>query len=177
MRLTAFVLVLFLTSGMCVLNAEEEKISYNKDIRPLLSDRCFACHGPDETKRQAELRLDIDSGDQGPFLARSGLPALQPGDPETSELWKRLTTDDPSLHMPPRTQGKNRLPMLKNNWSGNGSNKGPPTNDSGPWNRCVPKACPTFKTKRGPQAGSIDSSWPTSNGKTSSPSPRPTSEP
>jgi hypothetical protein len=109
MRSTAFVLVLLLTSGMCVLNAEEVKLSYNKDIRPLLSDRCFACHGPDETKRQAELRLDIDSGDQSPFLARGGLPTLQPGDPETSELWKRLTTDDPSLHMPPPDSGKKPL--------------------------------------------------------------------
>jgi hypothetical protein len=109
MRSMAFVLVLFLMSGRFVLHAEETKISFNKEIRPLLSDRCFACHGPDEAKRQGELRLDVDSGQQSPFLARNGLPTLQPGDPDASELWNRLTTDDPSLHMPPPDSGKKPL--------------------------------------------------------------------
>ncbi|MCC6511746.1 MAG: PSD1 domain-containing protein, partial [Pirellulaceae bacterium] len=89
--------------------AAEDVVSYNRDIRPLLSDRCFACHGPDDAKREAKLRLDIASHDEGPFQSRDGHQAIQPGDPAGSELWKRLTTDDPSLQMPPPDSNKKPL--------------------------------------------------------------------
>ncbi|MEQ1827015.1 MAG: DUF1553 domain-containing protein [Pirellula sp.] len=80
--------------------AAEEVVSYNRDVRPLLSDRCFACHGPDHSKREADLRLDISDGSQ---------LVIKPGDPDSSELWKRLTTDDPSLQMPPHASNKKPL--------------------------------------------------------------------
>ena len=91
------------------LHASDAVVSYNKDIRPLLSDRCFACHGPDDAKREGKLRLDMSNGDLGPFHARDGQPALKPGDPGASELWNRLTTDDRSLQMPPPESGKKPL--------------------------------------------------------------------
>ncbi|MBU6175794.1 MAG: DUF1549 domain-containing protein, partial [Planctomycetes bacterium] len=95
--------------SLVVSQAAEGPVSYNRDIRPLLSDRCFACHGPDDTKREADLRLDVADGEWGPFQARDGHVAIKPGDPKASELWKRLMTDDPSLHMPPPDSGKKPL--------------------------------------------------------------------
>jgi hypothetical protein len=103
------VLVLPMILASVCLHAADDVISYSREIRPLLSDRCFACHGPDDGKREAELRLDIPEGDQGPFHARDGRQALRPGDLESSELWSRLTTDDPSLQMPPPESGKSPL--------------------------------------------------------------------
>lgn len=75
-------------------------ISYDQQIRPLLSDKCFQCHGPDEAARKAKLRLDAASG--GPEA-----PAvIAPGKPEESELFKRITATDPEEHMPPAETGK-----------------------------------------------------------------------
>ena len=87
----------------------EDVVSYNRDIRPLLSDRCFACHGPDEAKREAKLRLDNGSEELSPFQQRDGHVVIKPGDPESSELWKRLITDDTSLQMPPHDSVKKPL--------------------------------------------------------------------
>ncbi|WP_246146891.1 PSD1 and planctomycete cytochrome C domain-containing protein [Rubripirellula lacrimiformis] len=71
-------------------------VSFNQDIRPLLSSRCFACHGPDAESREAGLRLDQAHGDEGAI----GF-VIQPGSIDDSELWNRITTDDESLRMPP----------------------------------------------------------------------------
>lgn len=89
--------------------AADDTVSYNRDIRPLLADRCFACHGPDEAKREAKLRLDVASGELSPFHARDGHQAIQPFDPDASELWKRLITDDTALQMPPHESIKKPL--------------------------------------------------------------------
>src|SRR5215472_4253886 len=62
-----------------------DKVSYNRDIRPILSDNCFFCHGPDSKKRKAKLRLDI----REEALAKS---AFVPGEPEKSELIRRIFT-------------------------------------------------------------------------------------
>ena len=70
-------------------------VNFNRDIRPLLSDRCFHCHGPDEQDRKAGLRLDRRDGDEG---ARN---ALIPNDVAGSELYKRITSTDPDVVMPP----------------------------------------------------------------------------
>ncbi len=76
-----------------------EDIGFNRDIRPLLSDQCFACHGFDAKKRKAGLRLDLA---EGAYAAnREGRVAIKPGDPEGSELWRRLNTSDPDEVMPP----------------------------------------------------------------------------
>src|SRR5262245_52337039 len=66
---------------------------YDRDIRPILSDRCFFCHGPDEGRREADLRLDTFEG-----ITAS---AVVPGKPDESELVARITSDDPDYQMPP----------------------------------------------------------------------------
>lgn len=92
-----------LTLGSDVIRAEEA-VSYNRDVRPILSDKCFACHGPDERARKAGLRLDLD----GPAFqpAKSGAVALVPGDLQASELVARILTDDADDKMPPKEFGK-----------------------------------------------------------------------
>ncbi len=74
-------------------------VSFNRDIRPILSENCFACHGPDQGKRKAGLRLDTEDG---AFQAlKSGHAAIVPGKRAESPLWQRMTTDDPVDQMPP----------------------------------------------------------------------------
>src|SRR5690606_35070660 len=75
------------------------KLDYMRVVKPILSDRCFACHGPDENKIQAGLRLDVEA------VARakneeSGLRAIVPGKPFKSELVHRILSDDPEKRMP-----------------------------------------------------------------------------
>jgi hypothetical protein len=85
------------------------KISYNRDIRPILSDKCFACHGPDANVRQAGLRLDLQAGAFTELLNNKGHFAIVPGSPEESELIKRIESSDPALVMPSL---KSNLPKL-----------------------------------------------------------------
>jgi hypothetical protein len=77
----------------------EEPLQYDRDIRPILSNNCFNCHGPDREARQAELRLDVR--DEALEPAESGKPAIVPGKPDQSELVRRVLTDDPDERMPP----------------------------------------------------------------------------
>ncbi len=72
----------------------DEKLEYNRDIRPILAENCFSCHGADSAARQAELRLDLRD-------AAIEMGAITEGQPEDSELIARLLTADPSLVMPP----------------------------------------------------------------------------
>lgn len=85
-------------------NAAEGKVSFNRDIRPILSDNCFQCHGPDERKREAGLRLD--QRDSATKSTESGHTAIVPGKAEASELVVRITTADADLQMPPASSGK-----------------------------------------------------------------------
>ncbi len=72
---------------------------FARDVRPILSQYCFKCHGPDANSRQGGLRLDErDSGLKG---GDSGAIAIQPGQPAASELVARITSDDPDVVMPP----------------------------------------------------------------------------
>ena len=85
-------------------NSEElvpEKISYNFDIRPILSDKCFACHGPDPNKREAGLRLDIPENAFRALQENPSAHALVPGRPDLSEVFFRISTSDTALVMPP----------------------------------------------------------------------------
>ncbi len=83
------------------------QVSFNRDIRPLLSDRCFACHGPDDAKRPTALRFDQRDG---AFVElASGGRAIVPGDPAASKLLDRVRSDDPVLRMPPAYQGHSKL--------------------------------------------------------------------
>src|SRR5947207_15713534 len=76
----------------------EDKVQFNRDVRPIFSDTCFQCHGPDESKRKAGLRLDTRETAVKP--SESGAIAIVPGHPEQSELVKRLTTKDADDLMP-----------------------------------------------------------------------------
>jgi hypothetical protein len=76
-----------------------EKVDYNLHVKPILSDRCFACHGPDKAKQQAGLRLDTPEGAYE-ALAKSGHTAIVPGSLGKSELVNRILSTDPEEMMP-----------------------------------------------------------------------------
>ena len=100
-----FFLVIALVSGMArppiAVAQGTVKVDFGRDIRPILSENCFQCHGPDARARQADLRLD---------LSRSALehdpPILVAGQPDRSPLWKRVSSGNPDTKMPP--PGSNR---------------------------------------------------------------------
>ena len=73
-------------------------IDYNRDIRPILSENCFACHGFDDKARKAKLRLDVQ---ESAFEERDGVTPIKPGDLKNSEVWARIITDDEDDVMPP----------------------------------------------------------------------------
>ncbi|OAI46598.1 hypothetical protein AYO44_11085 [Planctomycetaceae bacterium SCGC AG-212-F19] len=85
-----------------------EGVDFQRDIRPILSDNCFKCHGPDESTRKGKLRLD--GRDHAIKAGRSGAIAVVPGKPEASELLKRITTADADEVMPPPDTGKKLTP-------------------------------------------------------------------
>lgn len=80
-----------------------ESPQFNRDVRPILSDRCFSCHGPDPGNRKSKLRLDVEA------VAKSDLGkgrfGIVPGDPARSEIYKRITTANKALRMPPAYAG------------------------------------------------------------------------
>jgi hypothetical protein len=79
----------------------QDKVDFDRDVRPILSNTCFTCHGPDSSKRQADLRFDVEAS---VFADRDGSPILVRGKPGESELLKRILTDDEDLVMPPPDQ-------------------------------------------------------------------------
>ncbi len=86
-------------------NAETKKpannsaqVSFTRDIRPILSDNCFHCHGPDESTRKAKMRFDTR---EGIFAERKGRFPIVPGKPDESEIVKRIFSTDPDEQMPP----------------------------------------------------------------------------
>ncbi len=103
-RLTlALVFILSVTSATAA-----DRISFNREIRPILSDACFHCHGPDDKQRKSGLRLD----DRAAALqdAESGAKAIVPGHVELSEVINRVTSLDEDLQMPPKNSGKSISP-------------------------------------------------------------------
>ena len=99
-RLSIFLII----TNSSLLSSEE--IEFNKDIRPLLTDRCFSCHGPDERARKAKLRLDTF---EGATKDLGGYAAIIPGDPENSELVVRAIHESLDEIMPPT---KSKIPKL-----------------------------------------------------------------
>src|SRR5262249_9632765 len=73
-----------------------ERIQFNRDVRPILSDHCYQCHGPDKAKRKADLRLDREE---------SARRVLESGNPAKSDLLERITTVDEKRRMPPVKAG------------------------------------------------------------------------
>ncbi len=100
--------ILLLTALISTADAAKSPntISYNRHIRPLLSDNCFFCHGPDRNKRKGKLRLDV----REEAIAKK---AIVPGKPEESELVKRIYTTDPDDLMPPPESHKSLTPAQK----------------------------------------------------------------
>jgi len=95
-------------SGAANLTAAEPpagntKVEFNRDVRPILSDKCFACHGLDAKKREAELRLDTV---EGATAEHEGRRAVVPASLEKSELWKRVMSGDENEVMPPPHSNK-----------------------------------------------------------------------
>jgi hypothetical protein len=104
------ILRLALTAVGCViawggmpLMTDGAEVNFSRGIRPLLSDRCYRCHGPDEKERQAGLRLDQRDA---AFAPRDGGAAIVAGKAAESVIWQRITSTDPTLRMPPPESGK-----------------------------------------------------------------------
>lgn len=84
------------------LSYADDSVTFNQDIRPILSDKCFFCHGPDNAKREADLRLDVRDA----ALSAGAINVEHPAD---SEVLKRITSEDPELQMPPPSAKLGRL--------------------------------------------------------------------
>jgi mono/diheme cytochrome c family protein len=82
-----------------------DRLQFGRDVRPILARHCFACHGPDEASRKADLRLDVAESAVGP---QAGMPFVA-GDLEASSAIERILSDDPDLRMPPGDEAK-RMP-------------------------------------------------------------------
>ncbi len=95
------------TAVLCTAVMAEEPIDFNKQIRPILSDRCFQCHGPDEGERYGGFRLDVREG--AIQEADSGGMPIVPGKPAESELLLRVMSDDEAIQMPPPDANKPQL--------------------------------------------------------------------
>lgn len=130
-RWLVFALVMVSTSfgSTCSLSGEETRaVAFNRDVRPILSDKCFACHGFDQKTREAELRLDTREGARE---SREGGAAIVAGDPEKSLLLRRIHSEDPTEVMPPPETNK-RLTDNERTCSNDGSRRGLIMNGTGP---------------------------------------------
>eukprot|EP00913_Durusdinium_trenchii_P023399 g21977.t1 len=87
---------------------DEKRVVFNRDIRPLLSDTCYKCHGPDAKERQAGLRFDVRKAATSKL--ESGETAIVAGSREKSALWQRITAKNPDERMPPHGSGKQLSP-------------------------------------------------------------------
>jgi Protein of unknown function (DUF1553)/Protein of unknown function (DUF1549)/Planctomycete cytochrome C len=109
MKRRSITLLVFLVTTVVVINSCFTKksgstlpdtVSFNFDIRPILSDKCFKCHGPDVNKRQGQLRLDLADSAFAPLKETPGAFALVAGKPDESELYKRISSIDTAYMMP-----------------------------------------------------------------------------
>ncbi len=102
--LALVLLAILLTIAGAVAVAAEPPVDYNRQIRPLLADHCWKCHGPDATQRQAGLRLDVR--ESATAAAESSARPIVPGRPDKSELVRRINAADPGERMPPADENK-----------------------------------------------------------------------
>src|SRR5947208_2596497 len=79
------------------------QVSYLREVRPILAQHCFQCHGPDEAARKAKLRLDLKDK---AFAERHGSHVIAPRDPDGSLVWERITSTDTRRQMPPEGVGQ-----------------------------------------------------------------------
>jgi mono/diheme cytochrome c family protein len=134
--------------------ADQSKISYDRDIRPILADNCFACHGPDAKQRKAKLRLDTRSGALAEL--RSGGHAIVPGKADESVLIERISSDDPSQQMPPKKSGKHLTAAqteLLRRWIADGASYTVHWAFVPPMRHALPKVHSRAETRNGAGAG------------------------
>ncbi len=118
--LAALVLTITLLST-CLHASDPKAIDFNRDIRPILSNNCFHCHGPDAENREADLRLDVEESMKADL---GGYAAVVPGDVGQSELIARIVAEDADERMPPPDAGKQLSPeeiRLLQSWVKNGA--------------------------------------------------------
>ncbi|MEO7652986.1 MAG: DUF1553 domain-containing protein [Bryobacteraceae bacterium] len=90
--------LLLLLGAALPLSASGDAVVFNRDVRPIFSDKCYTCHGPDKANRKTNLRFDVEAD----AMANLGKHfAIVPGDPSRSEMIRRVTTDNKALRMPP----------------------------------------------------------------------------
>lgn len=135
--------------ALCILviaaTAAADEPTFNKDIRPILADKCFHCHGPDANTREADLRLDEESAAKA---SRDGLAAIVPGNATGSQLIDRIFADDPDLQMPPPDSGRTLSESEKatlRQWIDNGAT----------WEQHW-----SFIAPQRPAVPTVDSDWP-----------------
>ena len=103
--LSASLLLLVITCRLTSLSAQgQQRVRFDHDVRPILSNHCWSCHGPDEVARQAGLRLDRE--DSATAASDSGRIAIVPGKPDESELIARIHSHDADVQMPPAMSKK-----------------------------------------------------------------------
>jgi hypothetical protein len=106
-------IIVLVGAAMALLTGAEfcagEEVSFNRDVRPILSNKCFACHGFDKHDRKGDLRLDQPDGKDGAYRTIKGITAIKPGSLKDSELWYRITTTDEDEVMPPPKSHKKTL--------------------------------------------------------------------
>jgi hypothetical protein len=100
MRYVLLALLLFPLVGRA---ADDAPVQFNRDVRPILADTCFACHGFDAKARKARLRLDVP---EGAFAVRNGTVPIKPGDPQASAVWARINAAHAEERMPPPYSNK-----------------------------------------------------------------------
>ena len=107
---SSIIVVLGLLSRAVDVRAQD--VVYNRDVRAILAENCFSCHGFDQKTREAGLRLDTADGSK--TVLESGSAAIVPGKPDESELLNRIFSNDHSTLMPPPESGKQLTPKQKN---------------------------------------------------------------
>jgi len=88
--------------SLLALAAGAQTVSFNRDVRPILSDRCYTCHGPDSGARKSKLRLDREDDSR---------LSIVPGSPDKSEVYERITSTNKVKRMPPAYMGHQPLPQ------------------------------------------------------------------
>src|SRR5258706_9671054 len=87
--------------------AGDAAVQFNRDIRPIFSDKCYTCHGPDAANRKSKLRFDTEDGAK--IDLGKGRKAIVAGDASQSEVYRRVASDDAARRMPPAYMGRDKL--------------------------------------------------------------------
>ena len=167
MRIAAFALALFL---LLAAPLSAQIVEFNRDIRPILSDKCFTCHGPDKARRLTKLRFDIEADAKQDLGGRF---AIFPGDAAKSEMIRRITAADPARRMPPVASGRtltDREIQLIQRWIEQGAKW------ENHWSFIAPRAraLPDSETRHGREMRLISSFWIGSSRRATSPLRKPT---